>query len=51
MNCWGPQHKQAQKKKERKRKENNVETGGSTKTKMTRNRCALRRIPTTLLAL
>jgi hypothetical protein len=47
----GPQHNQAQKKKERKRKENNADTSGSTKTKMTRNHCALRRIPTTLLAL
>jgi hypothetical protein len=47
----GPQHKQAQKKKERKRKENNAETGRLTKTKMTRNCCVHRRIPTTLLAL
>jgi hypothetical protein len=47
----GPQHKQAQKKKERKEEENNAETGGSTKTKMTRSRCVHRRIPTTLLAL
>jgi hypothetical protein len=47
----GPQHKQAQKKKERKKEENNAETGGSTKTKMTRSRCVHQRIPTTLLAL
>jgi hypothetical protein len=46
-----PQHNQAQKKKREKSKENNAETGGSTKTKMTRSRCVHRRIPTTLLAL
>jgi hypothetical protein len=53
----GPQHNLAQKKKSRKekqkekRKESNVDNVGSTKTMMIRNRCALRRIPTTLLAL
>jgi hypothetical protein len=53
----GPQHNLAQKKKARKekqkekRKESNVDNVGSMKTMMTRNRCALRRIPTTLLAL
>jgi hypothetical protein len=46
----GPRHKQAQRKKEKKRKENNAENGGSMKMKMSRNRCALRRIHTTLLA-
>jgi hypothetical protein len=44
------QHNQAQ-KKEKKRKENNANIGGSTKTKMTHNRCALRKNPTTILAL
>jgi hypothetical protein len=47
----GPSAQASLKEKKRKRKENNAETGGSTKTKMTRNCCTLRRIPTTLLAL
>jgi hypothetical protein len=53
----GLQHNLAQKKKERKekqkekRKESNVDNVGSTKMMMIRNRCALRRIPTTLLSL
>jgi hypothetical protein len=37
--------------KREKEKENNAETGGSTKMKMTRSRCIHRRIPTMLLAL
>ena len=32
-------------KKEKIQKEENADNGGSTKTKMTRNRCARRRIP------
>jgi hypothetical protein len=53
-----PQHNLAQKKKKgkhreskkKKRKESNVKMVGSTKTMMIHDRCALRRISTTLLA-
>jgi hypothetical protein len=50
MDCWGLSTIKPKRKK-KKKKEKNADTGGSTKTKMSRNRCALRRIPTTLLAL
>jgi hypothetical protein len=47
----GPQHKTIPKETKRKRREKNVDKGGSMKTLMIHNRCARRRTPTTRLAL